>query len=176
MNIVFDLEATCGDIPHSEREIIQIGACVVNDNFDIIDEFNEYVRPVQHLTLTEFCVNLTKITQDRVDNADPFPLVFRRFLYFISKHTSTPVMCSWGDYDRKQIMQDCVVHGIKNPLDNFVNLKYNFSKCNKRKQRGLSRSLGLCGLDFEGQQHSALDDAKNTARLLPWIFGDKRIE
>jgi inhibitor of KinA sporulation pathway (predicted exonuclease) len=35
---------------------------------------------------------------------------------------------------------------------------------------GLHGALQLTGLQFQGQQHRALEDARNTARLLPLIF------
>jgi inhibitor of KinA sporulation pathway (predicted exonuclease) len=31
------------------------------------------------------------------------------------------------------------------------------------------------GLTFEGTAHRGIDDARNMARLLPWIFGDGRV-
>ena len=34
------------------------------------------------------------------------------------------------------------------------------------------RMLQLAGLQFHGQQHRALEDARNTARLLPLILAD----
>ena len=33
----------------------------------------------------------------------------------------------------------------------------------------------LCGLTLEGDHHRALADAKNIARMLPWIVGRERL-
>ncbi|MEM6997030.1 MAG: 3'-5' exonuclease, partial [Myxococcota bacterium] len=68
--LVIDLEATCDDagaVPKHESEIIEIGA-VLADAFTLApcEEFQTFVRPVRHPTLTEFCVGLTHITQDHV--------------------------------------------------------------------------------------------------------------
>lgn len=63
--LVLDFEATCGDAV-SCNEIIEFPTLV----YDLKEEkvraaFHEYVRPVIHPTLTEFCTHLTGITQVR---------------------------------------------------------------------------------------------------------------
>ena len=35
-------------------------------------EFQTFVRPIRHAELTEFCTELTGITQDKVASAPPF--------------------------------------------------------------------------------------------------------
>ena len=37
--------------------------------------------------LSEFCYTLTGITQDVVDNADPFPVVHSRFVRWMRSHS-----------------------------------------------------------------------------------------
>jgi hypothetical protein len=36
--------------------------------------------------------------------------------------------------------------------------------------------LKLCGLRLEGARYRGIDDARNIARMLPWIVGERRIE
>ena len=48
--LAIDLEATCDatQLPIAEREIIEIGAVVLHaDSYEIIDEFQSFVRPVK---------------------------------------------------------------------------------------------------------------------------------
>jgi inhibitor of KinA sporulation pathway (predicted exonuclease) len=40
------------------------------------------------------------------------------------------------------------------------------------KKPGLGDAVRLAGLRFSGTAHRGIDDARNIARLLPWIFGD----
>lgn len=71
--IVVDFEATCEETPkdfkhrpiRSDRpEIIQFPAVLVDvRNEMIVDCFDSYVRPVEKPILSEFCKNLTGITQ-----------------------------------------------------------------------------------------------------------------
>lgn len=55
--------------------------------------------------------------------------------------------------------------------DPHVNLKQRFAKARRLdKPLGLNGALQLAGMQFNGQQHRALEDARNTARLLPLIL------
>lgn len=77
--LVIDLEATCADdgsIPDNEREIIEIGAVLVETaGLTTVEEYQSFVRPVQHPVLSPFCTELTTITQAEVDAAPLFPEV-----------------------------------------------------------------------------------------------------
>lgn len=43
------------------------------------------------------------------------------------------------------------------------------------KKPGLDQAVKLAGLQFTGTHHRGIDDARNIARLLPYIFGDRRL-
>ncbi|MNH45911.1 hypothetical protein D3C79_1085050 [compost metagenome] len=52
-----------------------------------------------------------------------------------------------------------------------LNLKQRFAEVRQLKRAvGLHTALQLAGLSFQGQQHRALEDARNTARLLPLVL------
>ena len=64
--VVIDFEATCFGRDNTEfcQEIIQFPAVLVDlDTLSITDEFCKFVKPVVNPTLTEYCTNLTGITQ-----------------------------------------------------------------------------------------------------------------
>lgn len=71
--VVCDLEATCwgdGETVFIEKmEIIEIGCVLCDLSGKIVDEFDTFVRPVQHPALSTFCTELTSITQGNVDAA-----------------------------------------------------------------------------------------------------------
>ncbi|CAI3807773.1 hypothetical protein GLGCALEP_04654 [Pseudomonas sp. MM221] len=77
---------------------------------------------------------------------------------------------SWGDYDRQQLHQEWQQHGLDSLLRTLphINLKQRFAKARHlQRPTGLNGALQLAGMHFCGQQHRALEDARNTARLLP---------
>ena len=169
--VVVDLEATCddrGSIPREESEIIEIGAVLVEGtSLRTIAEFQTFVRPVVHPRLTPFCTALTTITQADVEHALPFPAAAARLAAF----GADAVFCSWGNYDRNQLAADARRHGIAPPLGpQHVNLKDEFAKLEGSRKRGNRDALARVGLEATGVHHRGLDDARNIARLLPFIL------
>jgi inhibitor of KinA sporulation pathway (predicted exonuclease) len=174
--VVMDLEATCDDrgaVPKQEMEIIEIGAVLVEPReFAFLSEYQSFVRPQRHPTLTAFCRELTTISQAEVDAAPLFPQVIAAFKTWMYGHGAT-VFCSWGDYDRKQMQLDCAVHGIPYPMPGrHLNVKALFSETRGIKKRlGMAEALQQAGLELTGTHHRGIDDARNIARLLPLAVG-----
>ncbi|MBA1187923.1 exonuclease [Pseudomonas entomophila] len=171
--LVIDLEATTdeGGWPITEMEIIEIGASLVNREGREVDHFQRFVRPRRRPQLTTFCRHLTHIGQASIDAAEPFAQVWAQFERWLVHHQPRlEGWVSWGDYDRRQLLQEWQVHGVQSLLGALphVNLKQRFAKARQlQRPTGLNGALHLAGLQFAGQQHRALEDARNTARLLP---------
>lgn len=182
--ILFDLEATCSDdevIPRDQMETIEIGAVAVNFlSLDIIDEFDMFIKPVRNTILTKFCTNLTSITQEDVDGAPEFPLVFNKFVNWTESYESNGrvLYCSWGNYDIKQLQRDCTYHKVEyNHFINHLNIMQEFSRVQGRKKRyGMKRALNIIGQPLYGVHHRGIDDSKNMIKLLPYILGRKYIK
>jgi inhibitor of KinA sporulation pathway (predicted exonuclease) len=77
--LVLDPEATCCDlrtIPCHQMETTEIGTVMVDTetlSISIVDEFQTFIKPFRHPVLTEFCQQLTSITQSQVDTTRKFP-------------------------------------------------------------------------------------------------------
>ncbi len=173
--IIVDFEATCCDkntIPRHEMEIIEIGAVALDGNGPgILGEFQCFVRPVRNPFLTEFCINLTSIKQKMVESAESFPVALDQFKAWLDEFEK-PVFCSWGDYDKKQLLQDCEFHCSQYPFGaTYINIKNKFSNnMGYKKGVGLGRALKLVGLNFVGTAHRGIDDARNMASIARYIF------
>lgn len=172
--LVVDLEATCDEnhqLPSREMETIEVGAVLVEgDTLAVIDEFQAFVRPVRHPLLRPFCTKLTSITQADVAAAPTFPEVMVRLRNFLSGRAA--LFCSWGDYDRKQLLQDAAHHRIALPLGNrHFNIKQGFADHLQERPSGMAGALRRVGLPLRGTHHRGIDDARNIARLLPWALG-----
>jgi inhibitor of KinA sporulation pathway (predicted exonuclease) len=173
--LVIDFEATCcdrGSVPCHAMEIIEFGVVMADADFRIVDEFQSFVKPVRHPVLTPFCTDLTSIRQQDVDGAPTFPEcveTFKRWLYRYPEFA----FCSWGDYDRNQLQQDCDFHRLPNPVSApHRNVKQLFSEHQSlTKKYGLAGAIEKAGLTFAGTHHRGIDDARNIARLLPYAFG-----
>lgn len=173
-HIVVDLEATCWKdaAHHPDMEIIEIGAVRLGDNLeDTGDEFQSFVRPVVQTQLSDFCTELTTISQSDVDAAETFPEVLAKFIAWIGPDEYR--LCSWGDYDRNQFDKDCTRHGIHLPerfVSHHVNVKRQFSLRRNVRRCGVAKALTLLDMPFEGTHHRGIDDARNIARIYQAIM------
>jgi 3'-5' exoribonuclease 1 len=180
--LVVDLEATCCErqgIPRHQMETIEIGAVMVSTaSLEIVDEFQTFIKPLRHPNLTEFCLQLTSITQTQVDTAPTFPDAIKLWQPWLAQFDKT-IFGSWGDYDRKQLQQDSKHHGIDLPYpvsSNHVNLKEIFSTTQGlNKRHGMAQALNLVQIELTGTHHRGIDDARNISKLLPYILGQQRI-
>lgn len=170
--LVVDLEATCDQshaIPREETEIIEIGAVLVDETtLQPLDEFQTFVRPVRHPKITEFCTELTSITQADVDKA---PLLRAAMASLSAWLPGSVTLASWGAYDRNQFRRECGAKRIKLPWDSaHLNIKERFGKLAGRRM-GVGAALRRMGMSFEGTAHRGIDDARNIVRLLPYALG-----
>lgn len=182
--VVCDLEATCwraADDPElsadqrHQAEIIEIGALrVAPETFEILDEFSEFVRPERHPVLSDFCRELTHIAQAHVAQADPFEAVWGRFCAWLGVPLDNVVFASWGAYDHAQFKRQTRAGALTLPAWRHFNIKQGFAEWRRlqtgdRSPLGLGAALDHLGWAFEGTPHRAIDDARNTARLLAHI-------
>lgn len=178
--LVLDLEATCCDqetIKRYQMEIIEIGAVMVAaQNLNVIDEFQTFIKPVRHPALTQFCKSLTSITQEQVDQAPGYVEAIALLKQWLSNYPNA-VFGSWGDYDRNQFKQDSKFHNVPFPIAYpHVNLKQLFSETQGLPKRyGMAEALQLAGIELEGTHHRGIDDARNIAKLLPFILGRQQL-
>lgn len=178
--LVLDLEATCcdqGTIPRDETEIIEIGAVMVGAaTLKPVDEFATFVRPVRYPRLTEFCLSLTSVTQHQVNEGVGLAEAISQLRQWAERYPGY-LFCSWGDYDRNQILRECQHNEISYPFsDGHLNLKRQFSERQGSKKRfGMAEALHKVGLPLDGTHHRGIDDARNIARLLPYVVGTLRV-
>lgn len=180
--LIVDLEATCCDqqsFPRDEMETIEIGAVILDSHtLDIVDEYNAFVKPVRHPQLTRFCTNLTRIQQADVDSAPEYPEVICAFKSWLQSYADY-VFCSWGAYDQQQLQRDSLFHNMSFPVQaDHLNLKMRFSEVQGFKRKRLlsmEKALGRCDLLLDGTHHRGIDDARNIAKLMPYIVGSLRV-
>ncbi|WP_397333657.1 MULTISPECIES: exonuclease domain-containing protein [unclassified Nostoc] len=178
--LIVDLEATCsndGSIPSHEMEIIEIGAVMLNrKTWEIDSQFQQFIQPVRHPQLTAFCTELTTIQQPDVDQAPKFLEAITQFKAWIDLFPNY-IFCSWGNYDKKQFLQDCNFHHVPYPFaSEHINIKQEFSDyLGLSKRFGMSQALDMLGLELQGTHHRGIDDARNIAAIYRKIKTQKAI-
>ncbi len=147
-------------------EIIEIGAAkLCTKSYNIESVFSTFVKPINEVELSDFCIELTSIKQSDVDAAPEFSRAVNEFFKWIDDDEVT--FCSWGAYDIKQIRIDYRRHQLPEPesLKNHINLKKLFSDLYDRKPCGMKKALNILGLELEGTHHRGVDDAKNISKI-----------
>lgn len=166
--IVFDLEASCWEQKKGRKnETIEIGAVLVNEQQEVVSEFVQFIQPVVHPTLSDFCTQLTSIQQADVDGAPHFPEAVMRFREWFKETEGPYVLCSWGFYDRNQLQSDCEIHGMDNEwVHSHISLKHQYAKfMGLRRGIGMKGALAKEGFTLDGTHHRGIDDARNIAKI-----------
>tara|TARA_R100000935_G_C2831067_1_gene165131 strand:- start:1424 stop:1984 length:561 start_codon:yes stop_codon:yes gene_type:complete len=173
-----DLEATCDpDWSLSEMEIIEIGAVLCGLDGIELSRFNTFVRPAQRPVLTSFCKELTGIAQTQVDAA-PSIAVALLMLAEWADWCKPDVWISWGQFDEDLVRLECLRSGAAYPIAcEHYNAKKLFAKNQRfRKRVGLRTAVEkITKIGWIGRHHSGIDDARNLARMTPFIFRKKII-
>jgi len=141
---VIDLEATCwerDDVNKQPHEIIEIGAVLLDENFNYIKEYSQFVKPQDNPILSEYCKDLTTITQKDVDNAPPIFEVIPQFAEWLAPYENV-IFCSWGNFDKNQMQKECDRYLLEFPFDEaFINIKEKYAEVlHRSKKTGLRKA------------------------------------
>ena len=171
--ILFDIEATCWDGYHSNaiQEIIELGAVAVNRYAEITGRYTRFVRPVINQRLSQYCRDLTGISQKDVDTALPFDEVYYEFEDWADAGVDTWFV-SWGPFDQKIMSDECGRYfDHESLICNHLDLRSVYTTMKDLPPRtGLMKALEYEDMDFEGEQHRALPDTLNMERLFSRYF------
>ncbi len=172
--IIVDLEATCWqDKDTYTSEIIEIGAVRYRHGQILSDEFQTFIKPKLNPELSDFCKQLTTITQSQVDKAPGFIESFNAFMNWA--YQDGPFMlASWGGYDLRQLKRDCKLHGIEPYQGEHLNIKQLFSDVMRVTRLGMGQALKLLKMNLEGTHHRGIDDARNITRIFNQLIEMKQ--
>jgi inhibitor of KinA sporulation pathway (predicted exonuclease) len=154
------------------KKIIQIGACVGNIvTGQIFEKLSVFINP--HEQISTYITELTKITQDDVDNGISLEEGYRQLQTMHQKYGSFINSCCWGGGDSLELLNQ-----LKEENPNFegwafgrrwIDVKTLFVSWRIANgqpiQGGLAKSMIKVGLKFCGTKHNALDDAVNTLSM-----------
>lgn len=161
--IIFDLEATCGeDLPKHKREIIEVGAVKVLDG-NVIDTFQKFIKPKNHNQLSQYCKDLTHISQKEIDGASHPKEVLQTFIEW----AGNAVFASWGDFDANIMQKELHKNKLTaTTIIQFVNLQRIYMAVKKLPLSiSLSDALKKEHIVNEANLHRAYDDAFNTYKI-----------
>lgn len=141
-----------------ERELVQIGAIRVDiESLEIMDRFDEILRPVINPVLSDFFIELTGITnEDVAEKGLEFPVAFEKFIDFVKDDT----IYAYGK-DAEVLNLNCELH----KREDWVNYLKSDSVLPYFEGHGVDSSkvnsgklADYFGVDIEIREHNAMDD------------------
>ena len=175
--LVIDVESTCwldDPPPGEESEIIEIGLCLLDVNSGRRETRRSILIRPEYSTVSPFCTELTTLTQAQVDEG----VTFARACAVLKEEYASDqrVWASYGDYDRRQFIRQCLARGIPYPFGpSHINVKNLFALARGLDEEvNLVQALKLNGWELEGTYHRGDDDAWNAARILASVLRDPR--
>jgi inhibitor of KinA sporulation pathway (predicted exonuclease) len=171
--VVVDVEATCweGAPPKGETsEIIEIGVCLLRVADGVRSSREGILVVPQRSRVSEFCTQLTTLTQEQVDGGCSFEEACR--LLVSNYRTRERTWASYGDFDRRIFERQCRETGVTYPFGpTHLNVKNLFALTRALKREvGMAEALKHLHLPLEGTHHRAEDDAWNVAAVLAEIL------
>jgi len=173
--LVLDFEATCDSpINPLPQEIIEFPVLKINStSFEVESIFHSYVRPTVNPELSNFCTQLTGITQEIIEGQPIFEDVFENFQRWLEKEnllSGAKFACATcGEWDLKFMFpSQCKAFRLPVPdyMKKWINVKVSFAEMAQLYPRNMVTMMKYCQLKHEGRLHSGLDDCKNIARVM----------
>ncbi len=165
--LIFDIECTFSNLPNVPedfKELLELGAIVIDNQYNVISEFQSIVKPQFHPALTPECLVLLNITQDEADSASELPIVWKEFESWLNAFS---IACSnsWGVSDKTFLSNQLERYQITSSFFHigYRDLKKQFrlSRPKKIPPAGLKKACDILSIKMQGRHHSALDDAHN---------------
>ena len=185
--LILDLEATCfgGQWEKGLQEIIELPAILVenDEKYTKISTFHRYVRPTERPILSDFCKQLTGISQNTIDVSSELTTVLDQFQDWARGNGLHPDNCTiitFGSWDLKYAIPNAcaAIHReIPTILDINIMKYVNLKKICQRKTgilpMSIPRLMEIVGRRFEGKEHSGINDVENiltAIRAVNWAM------
>ena len=184
--IVLDLEWNSAYYKPQGRflnEIIQIGAVKMNDDFEIIDTFQVYIKSKIVKKLSNRTISLTGITNEQMNSGVVFREAVRRYNEWAGESITT---MTWSDSDLYAIVENSRIfldNSLKFSLGNYLDLQsyiqgelrlQGHSITNQISLGNAAEMLSISTENFE--LHNARDDALICALMLKANYNENRFK
>ena len=182
---ILDFETNCNENNNKNmNEIIEFSSVLykwnlINNNFIQVNKYQDYIKPVHTGNLTQYCINLTGIIQQQVDNGILFRDAFQRHYDWLKTYvppvlllnSTTIVTC--GKWDLQvMLVKDCKRNGIYYYPDvykKFIDIKLSFKEIFKTSEvYGLNTMLNIINIKL--QPHDGIDYCNNVGQLFHYLI------
>ena len=180
-HIILDFEMnpvagnTKEDSRRINREIIEIGAVRLDENYKKTDSFSCLVRPEYRKDVTRYITKLTGIKTADVFQAVPFAEAVSMFCDWIGKEKAR--IYSWSSSDLVQLKKECEIKGVDFPdcMKRWMDFQLVFPRLlgiqDGKKRFSLKDAAARYGIIFDFRHaHRAMYDAEITTELVAAVL------
>lgn len=152
-------------------EIVEIGAVKLNKKKEIVDSFEQVIKPQIFQTLHYMTTKIIHMEKEELNKGRPFPEVMEDFLVWCGRDY---VFCIWGTLDLTELQRNMCYYGMdelsKGPLlyydiQKFFSMTYEDGK----SRRALEFAVDYLHMEKDIPFHRAYSDAYYTAKVFTEI-------
>jgi sporulation inhibitor KapD len=152
--------------PNFVQEIIQVGYILTDSKDQILETYDEIVKPSIHKKLSKRTLKFLEITQEEVDKGIDFKDFYKHFANLIKKYD--PAIIVWGKNDFLALREGYQVNNLPSlkHQTRYINLlKIIKNYFHLRNDIGLFNALELFHGKALDQSHNAYEDAHATMQI-----------
>lgn len=170
--IVLDLEFTPIRDPDlqavASSEILEIGAVKLDEQNQVLDEFQTYVKP-QYSGIPPHITKITGIDSETVANAPDYAEAVQQLSAWIGCRVQSRFY-TWSESDQHVLLREADLKE-QSLHEMFYSHWVDLQRIHQRmfgftRPMNLTSALGSMQIYFAGAEHGALADARNTAEIL----------
>ena len=178
--VVFDLEwnqspyGKAYSNPLMPFEIIEIGAVLLNDNFEVTDTFHRLIRPAVYHWIHNSIRDVTHLNYRDLQKGVPFPQAVTEFLDWCDYEY---LFCTWGNQDVMELQRNMKYYGLLHLMPSpviYSNVQelFGMQYDGAPTCRSLEYAIDYLNIPSDMDFHRAINDAMFTAKVLSNISFD----
>lgn len=160
-----------------KTEIIEIGAVMLDESMIEVDSYKKYIKPEYNKRIEQNIRSLTGIQDKDVAKGVSFEEMWTDFVKWCGEDC---IIYTWSANDAHQIKKEIRLKKLKEQeyqafLDSWKDLQKEFGELvGIKKNISLECAVGAVGAKFQGSQHDALCDSRNTAEIFRITKDEKK--
>lgn len=156
-------------------EIIQIGAVILDDNFEFLDKCSLLIKPQIYKKIHPFVEKITGLSDKLLSEEEYFPEAYSRFVKFLGNGKN--VFCVWGTNDIKELYKNIIYYNLNHKVlprkyidvQKFAGIHLNHPN---GMAIGLKNAVINLNLNEDISFHDALNDAIYTSEVFKIVKKD----
>lgn len=160
-----------------KTEVIEIGAVMLDENMVEVDSYKKYIKPEYNKRIEQNIRKLTGIQDKDVEKGISFEEMWADFVGWCGQDC---VIYTWSANDAQQIKKEIRLKKLEEEkyqffLNSWRDLQKEFGELvGIKKNISLECAVGAVGAKFQGSQHDALCDSRNTAEIFRVTKDEKK--